>query len=74
MDFRRCRFAALISFSLCLMAAGVCQAAIDRGAIQGTITDPQGAIVPNVAVEITNTATNVTVNTRTNDAGFYAVT
>ena len=55
MDFRKCLVAAFMSFSLCLMAAGVCQAAIDRGAIQGTITDPQGAVVPNVAVEVTNT-------------------
>lgn len=58
---------------IALFFGGVCQAAIDRGAIQGTVTDAQAAAVPKVRVEITNTATGVTTNTVTNDTGFYAV-
>lgn len=58
-----------------LLISALCAfAAIDRGTIQGTITDAQGAAVPAVRVEVTNLATNVTTNTVTNDAGFYAVT
>ena len=56
-----------------LFVASLCDAAIDRGAIQGTITDAQAASVPKVRVEITNTATGVTTATATNDTGFYAV-
>jgi hypothetical protein len=61
---------------LCLsvLLSGVAYAAIDRGAIQGTVVDPQSAVVPGVRVEVTNVATGVTTNTVTNDSGFYAVT
>lgn len=59
--------------ALLASAGGICHAAIDRGAIQGTATDPQAAVVPNVVVEVTNTATNVTQTARTNQSGFYAV-
>src|SRR5689334_11515243 len=59
--------------SIALVAVGVCQAALDRGAIQGTVTDAQAASVPKVRVEITNTATGVSTPTSTNDTGFYAV-
>jgi hypothetical protein len=55
-----------------LLAVLPAWAAVDRGAIQGTVTDAQGAVVPNVAVEVTNTDTNITAATRTNDAGFFA--
>ncbi|GIU75742.1 MAG: hypothetical protein KatS3mg004_2829 [Bryobacteraceae bacterium] len=41
------------------------------GAITGTVTDPSGAIVPNATVTATNTATNLTYETRTNEAGVY---
>src|SRR5215469_6157757 len=53
--------------------SGTCDAAIDRGAIQGTVTDAQAASVAKARVEVTNTATGVTMNTLTNDTGFYAV-
>ena len=55
------------------MAAAMLQAAIDRGAIQGTVTDPQGAAVPSVEVTVTNTATNTATRVVTNSTGFYLV-
>ncbi len=55
------------------LLALVCQAASDRGAIQGTVSDPQGAVIGGVTVTIVNTATNVTTTTTTNDAGYYLV-
>jgi len=39
--------------------------------IVGTVTDPSGAVVPNVTITITNTATGVTKTTPTNEAGQY---
>jgi hypothetical protein len=34
----------LAAAAVLLLAAAVCQASIDRGVIQGTVTDPQGAL------------------------------
>ncbi|MBT9330929.1 TonB-dependent receptor [Paracidobacterium acidisoli] len=42
------------------------------GAIQGTITDPGGALVPNATVTITNLDTNVSKAVTTDGAGSYA--
>jgi hypothetical protein len=41
------------------------------GTILGTVSDASGAVLPNVTVNITNTATGVTKSTVTNDAGAY---
>ncbi len=43
------------------------------GAIQGTITDPGGAVVPGATVAATNVATNVATMRETNDAGLYVI-
>ncbi len=44
------------------------------GGIAGKITDPQGAVVPNAAVTVTNIGTNSAVTVNTNDDGGYRVT
>src|SRR5215467_3384462 len=41
------------------------------GGVSGTVRDPTGAVIPNAAVGLTNTATNTVVNTVTNESGFY---
>lgn len=41
------------------------------GTITGTITDPQGAVIADASVVITNTDTAAERSTTTNDAGFY---
>jgi hypothetical protein len=46
-------------------------ASLDRGVTQGTVTDAQGAVVPNATVVVTNVATNVAANLTTNASGFY---
>ncbi len=44
------------------------------GALTGTITDPQGAVVPNVVVTMTSTDTNQTRTTNTGADGIYKFT
>lgn len=39
--------------------------------LEGTVTDPSGAVIPNAQIELTNTATNQVRQTLTNLQGFY---
>lgn len=41
--------------------------------IVGTVTDQQGAVVPGVEINVTNTATNVTNTTTSNKDGYYQI-
>ena len=43
------------------------------GAVQGTVTDPTGAVAPGVAVELINAATNESRSTETNSSGLYVL-
>src|SRR5437016_511205 len=43
-----------------------------RGTINGTVTDPSGAVVPNAQVKATELATNVDHNTITTTDGRFA--
>ncbi|HEY3129019.1 MAG TPA: TonB-dependent receptor, partial [Acidobacteriota bacterium] len=45
-----------------------------KGGIEGTVTDPTGAVVPGATVTVTNTETGKTQETLTSDEGFYRVT
>jgi hypothetical protein len=48
-------------------------ASAQEATIVGTVTDPSGAVVPNVAVLITNVDTGAVRTLATNDAGQYVV-
>jgi Carboxypeptidase regulatory-like domain len=41
------------------------------GSIQGTVTDPTGALVPGAAIHVVNEGTHVALDTKSNDAGFF---
>src|SRR5579884_3698059 len=56
---------------LVLMFSGVAFAQRDLGTITGTITDAQGAAVPNAKVLITETATGLTYDATTDASGTY---
>lgn len=43
------------------------------GGINGTITDPQGGVVPNAAITVTNQDTNAVFTAQSNSAGGYRV-
>jgi hypothetical protein len=64
-----------VAFLICYSGAGVKVMAQlgGNGGIQGTVTDPGGAVVPNATVVATNVATNVETNRQTNDAGLYVI-
>jgi hypothetical protein len=58
---------------ICLCFALTAAAQNITGTIQGTVTDPQGAAVPNANVSIKNVATGDTRTAVTSSQGFYAV-
>ena len=69
---RRCCFLAL---SLAVLLASLnllAQTTISTGSIQGTVTDPSGAVVSGARVTITNKSTAQSVTTSTSSAGTYA--
>src|SRR5256885_3224413 len=43
------------------------------GSIEGNVTDPQSAVVPNANVTVRNTTTNFSRTTTTNDEGHYRI-
>ena len=45
-----------------------------RSTLTGTVTDPNHAVVPGVAVTATNTATSISTTARTNSEGLYTFT
>src|SRR6201987_5552425 len=47
------------------------QANVQAGSIQGVVTDPQGGVVPNAKVTITNKDTGATLDTTTTSAGTF---
>jgi hypothetical protein len=58
---------------LLALAAFPSQALGQQATIVGTVTDPSGAVIPNVTITITNTATSLIRTIPTNDAGQYVV-
>ncbi len=62
--------ATFLSLLLFIPASGFSQAA--NGRITGTIADATGAVLPGVAVEVTNTATGVAYSTISTETGDYS--
>jgi len=59
-------------FVLILAAAGPAWSQAETGQINGTVTDPSGAVVPNATVTITNLATGAVRIVNTNAQGFFS--
>src|SRR3989442_6770390 len=70
----------VISLSTCVLlcllfvSVGKAQGVGASGSIRGTVTDPNGAVLPNVTVTVTDTAKGLKHTTTTDGAGRYEVT
>src|SRR5947207_8377546 len=67
MKIRRLLFASAVL----LVFVSISSAQTTTAAITGTVTDPSGALIPNVKVTARNNATNIANTARTNEAGVY---
>ncbi len=58
---------------VCLSAATVAWAQVDRGTITGTVSDSSGAVIPQTTVFVRNTATGARYTGITDTAGVYSI-
>ncbi len=65
------KFLTIAIFCLLLSIAPVFAQSTVSGGIRGKVTDPQGAIVPNATVTVTNTGTNKTETITANEDGVF---
>src|SRR5437588_5391526 len=59
---------------LIFAATSLAQSQVAGASLNGTVTDPSGASVPNAKVTATNTATGLTRSTQTSSDGLYNFT
>ena len=64
-------FAAILVLGVLSLGSAAKAQTSNSGLVQGTVTDKGGAVVPDAAVELLNTATNETKTTTTAGAGEY---
>src|SRR6185369_8466329 len=67
-------FALMLAMLLICATAKPAQAQAVYGSIIGTVSDPQGAAVPNAKVTVTNTRKGTSDTATTNEQGNYSVT
>jgi hypothetical protein len=69
------RLAGIFSLALLLIwiAPPAAAQTAGEGIIQGTVSDPSGAVVPNATVTATDVATGVTTSRTTTSNGFYVI-
>ena len=56
-----------------LLLTGASAAQEFRATITGTVTDPQGAVIPKVRIEAKNLETGAVITTQTNESGIYVL-
>jgi len=66
-------FRALSLALLCALLPAALIAQVATGAINGTVTDSSGAVIPQVKVTLHNVATGLDRATLTNETGFYVL-
>src|SRR5215471_3033364 len=65
------RASARLLLMVVLALAGSFSALAQNGQVSGRVTDPQGAAVPNLKVQVINQAENSKKEVQTNDSGFF---
>lgn len=65
-----CRLALLMLLPVSFCATGLAQIS-GRGTIQGSVSDPTGAVIPNAQVVVVQVQTNLEHSQKTTGAGFY---
>ncbi|HLH07721.1 MAG TPA: TonB-dependent receptor [Terriglobales bacterium] len=70
----KCRFALGVAILLVLITPSLSLGQAVFGNIFGTVTDPQGAAVPNATVTVTDEQKGTVTNVKTNESGNYQVT
>jgi hypothetical protein len=68
--FNRCR-AFFFCVAVLLFVARANSQTAGAGSIQGTVTDPSGAVIPNASVSLTEASTHVTLTTKSTSTGTY---
>ena len=63
-----------LALAAVLLVATPLQGQTITGAITGTVADSSGAVVPNVRVTATNSATNIAQMAHSNEGGVYNFT
>ncbi len=63
---------AIVFAAICLWIAATLAAQEYRGTVTGVVTDVSQAVIPNVEVHLTNTATNVSFRTTSTTTGAYS--
>jgi len=68
-------FSLMLALSFCLgwPALQVHAQTAGQGALQGTVTDSTGAVIPNATVKISNDATNIETTRSSNATGLYVI-
>jgi hypothetical protein len=69
----RCSFVCFLATALLACLVTAARAQVSTASINGTVTDPSGALIPGATVTLKNVATNVERSTTTNTAGNYVL-
>jgi len=77
MRFAKSQFACIVSGAILAVSSLTCSStaafAQSTGTITGTVTDPQGLVIPNASITVTNEATGEHRTTLADRAGLYSV-
>src|SRR5215471_11091159 len=64
----------LLSGCALILSVSYCMAQVDTGTVLGTVKDPQGAVIPDARITLTNLGTGTDIVTMTRSDGTYIVT